>query len=101
MPTTSKVKSFSRVRLCVTSWTVATRLLHPWTFLGKSTAVGFHFLLQGIFPSQRSNQGPILWADALLSEPPGNQVFTNQDDSQLNIRDSLQVMYLMSGSYVN
>ena len=34
-----------------------TRLLHPWDFLGKSTGVGCHFLLQGIFPTQRLNLG--------------------------------------------
>ena len=34
-----------------------TRLLHPWDFPGKDTAVGCHFLLQGIFPTQGSNPG--------------------------------------------
>ena len=34
-----------------------TRLLHPRNFLGKSTGVGCHFLLQGIFPTQGSNPG--------------------------------------------
>ena len=34
-----------------------------WDFPGKSTGVGCHFLLQGIFPAQE--------ADALPSEPPG------------------------------
>ena len=34
-----------------------TRLLCPWDFLGKSTGVGCHFLLQGIFPTQGSNPG--------------------------------------------
>ena len=34
-----------------------TRLLHPWNFPGKSTGVGCHFLLQGIFPTQGSNSG--------------------------------------------
>ena len=33
------------------------RLLRPWDFLGKSTGVGCHFLLQGIFPTQGSNPG--------------------------------------------
>ena len=33
------------------------RLLQPWNFPGKSTAVGCHFLLQGIFLTQRSNPG--------------------------------------------
>ena len=53
-----KVKSLSRIRFFATRWTVAcTRLLHPWDFLGKSTGVGCHFLLQGILPTQGSNPG--------------------------------------------
>ena len=32
-----------------------TRLLRPWDFPGKSTGMGCHFLLQGIFPTQGSN----------------------------------------------
>ena len=31
------------------------RLLCPWDFLGKNTAVGCHFLLQGIFLTQGWN----------------------------------------------
>ena len=54
----SEVKSLSRVRLFVTPWTVAcTKLLRPWDFPGKSTGVGCHFLLQGIFLTQGSNPG--------------------------------------------
>ena len=34
-----------------------TRLLRPCDFLGKSTGVGCHFLLHGIFPTQESNPG--------------------------------------------
>ena len=34
-----------------------TRLLCPWNSLGKSTEVGCHSLLQGIFPTQGSNPG--------------------------------------------
>ena len=34
-----------------------TRFLCPWDFLGKDTGVVFHFLLQGIFPTQGSNLG--------------------------------------------
>ena len=33
------------------------RFLHPWNFPGKSIGVGCHFLLQRIFPTQRSNLG--------------------------------------------
>ena len=31
------------------------RLLCPWNFPGKNTGVGWHSLLQGIFPTQGSN----------------------------------------------
>ena len=33
------------------------RLLRPWDSLGEKTGVGCHALLQGIFPTQRSNPG--------------------------------------------
>ena len=36
-------------------WLWPARLLCPWNFLGKSTRVGCHALLQGIFPTQGSN----------------------------------------------
>ena len=32
-----------------------TRLLYPWDSPGKNTAMGYHALLQGIFPTQGSN----------------------------------------------
>ena len=41
-----KVKSLSRVRLYWTHGLQPTRLLRPWDFLGKSTGVGCHCLLQ-------------------------------------------------------
>ena len=34
-----------------------TRFLCPWASPGKNTGVGYHFLLQGIFPTQGSNPG--------------------------------------------
>ena len=34
-----------------------TRLFCPWNSLGKNTGVGFHSLLQGIFPTQGSIPG--------------------------------------------
>ena len=44
---------------CLTLWDPmeATRLLCLWDFPGKSTGVGCHFLLQGIFLTQGSNPG--------------------------------------------
>ena len=47
---------FSSVWLCNSfPWTVATRLLHPWGFPGKSSWVGYYLFLQGIFPIHGSN----------------------------------------------
>ena len=34
---------------------LASRLLCPWSFPGKNTEAGCHFLLQGIFLTQGSN----------------------------------------------
>ena len=42
---------------CSLPQTVAYRLLHRWDFPGKSTRVGCHFLLQGIFLTQGLNPG--------------------------------------------
>ena len=43
------------------------RLLCQWDFLGKNTGMGFHFLLQGIFPIQGSNLHLLHWqADFFL-----------------------------------
>ena len=54
---------------------VACRLLRPWDFPGKSTGVGCHFLLQGIFLTQGSNSCLLCLlhyqADSLPVVPPG------------------------------
>ena len=50
----------------MTNWTVATRLLCPWDFSGKTTGMGCHSLLQGIFPPQGLNPHLQHWlADSL------------------------------------
>ena len=49
-----------------------TRLLCPWNSPGKNTGVGSHSLLQGIFPTHKSNLHLLHWqADPLPLEPPG------------------------------
>ena len=46
-------------------------LLCPYNSPGKSSGVGGHFLLQGIFPNPGTESGsPALQADSLPSEPP-------------------------------
>ena len=53
-----KVKPRSHIRLVATPWAIGYQApLGPWDFPGKSTGVGCHFLLQGIFPTQRLNLG--------------------------------------------
>ena len=47
-------------------------LLCPWDFPGKSTGVGCHFLLQGIFPTQGSNLGLPHCRQMLLPSDPGS-----------------------------
>ena len=53
---------------------IACQLLCPWDFPGKNTVVGCHFLLQGLFPTQRSNPHLLHWqalADGFFTtEPP-------------------------------
>ena len=47
-------------------------LLWPWESPGKSTGVGCHFILQGIFPTQGSNLGLLHGqVDSLPLRPPG------------------------------
>ena len=43
--------------------------LHPWNFPGKSTEVGCHFLLWGIFPTLGSNLGLLHCFYCLSHEP--------------------------------
>ena len=47
---------FSHVQLFATPWTVAHQAPLSMEFSGKDTGVGSHFLLQGIFLTQGSNQ---------------------------------------------
>ena len=46
----------SHVQLFATPWTVAHQAPLSMEFSGKDTGVGSHFLLQGIFLTQGSNQ---------------------------------------------
>ena len=46
---------FSRVQPLPPCGQQTTRLLCPWNSPGKSTGVGCHFFLQGIFPTQGSS----------------------------------------------
>ena len=54
------------VRLFGTPRAVAHQAPCPWSFPGKTTRVGFHFLLQGIFLTQGSNLGLLHWQEDSL-----------------------------------
>ena len=45
--------------LCVVTCcnSLSCRLLSPWDFSNRDTGMGYHFLLQGTFPTQGSNLG--------------------------------------------
>ena len=49
------LRHFSRVGLFTTLWTVARQAPLSMVLSTKNTGVGCHALLQGIFPTQRSN----------------------------------------------
>ena len=49
------VRMLSCVLLSLTPWTVACQAICLWNFSGKNTGVGYHFLLQGIVPTQGLN----------------------------------------------
>ena len=51
------MKLLSCVLVFATPWTVAYQAPVSMAFSGKSTEVGYHFLLQGIFLTQESNWG--------------------------------------------
>ena len=78
----------SCVRLVATPWTVIhTRLLCPWDFSGKNAGVSCHFLLQGIFLTQRSNPSlvsPALADRFFTTETPGKPYFIGTPQSKLN-----------------
>ena len=51
------------------------RLYSPWNSPGQNTGIGSHSLLQGILPTQRSNQGLPHWRHSLPADLPGKPVF--------------------------
>ena len=55
-----KAKSFSCFWLFATPWTVPYQAQQTMEFSRQKTGVGCYFLLQGIFPSQEFNLGPLI-----------------------------------------
>ena len=53
--TSCVLSCFGHVQLFATLWTVACQVPLPMGFSSNNPGVGYHFLLQGIFPIQGSN----------------------------------------------
>ena len=69
------VQSVSHVQLLQLRGLWPARLFCPWDFPSKKPGVSYHFLLQGIFLTQRSNPRLLYWqVDSL---PPSHQVSPN------------------------
>ena len=64
---------FTCLQLFGTPWTVAHQVPLSMESSGKNTGVGFHALLQGIFPTQGLNLylSPALTGEYYTTEPPG------------------------------
>ena len=57
----------------------------PWDFPGKNTGVGYHFLLQGIFPTQRSKLCLLHWqVGSFTAEPPAKLHLWSLKSCKLN-----------------
>ena len=72
-------------------------LYSPWNSPGQNTGVCSLPLLQGIFPTQRSNPGPSLQADSSPAEPlgkppptPASSYFSSVQFSRSVVSSSLQ-----------
>ena len=86
-----KVKLLGHVLLFATPWTVAYQVLHPWGLPGKSTEVGRHFLLQGIFPTQGSNPGLLHCRQTLYRLSHQGSLTGTQDGAKRTPHDPVEL----------
>ena len=77
-----KVKSLSCVQLFATPWTVAYQGPQSMEFSRQEYWSGLPFPFPGDFPNPGTEAwSPALWADALLSEPPGKPTLITLSDN--------------------
>ena len=75
-----KVKSLSCVRLFATPWTIAYQAPQSMEFSRQEYWSGLPFPSPGDLPDPGIEPGsPTLWADALLSEPPGKPLSSSRN----------------------
>ena len=87
----------SHVQLFGDPWLYPVRLPSPWNFPSKNTGVGYHYLLQGIFPTQGLNLHLLcllhLKADSLPPVSPGKPQVSDCNESFALMKSSLNVFY--------
>ena len=86
------------------AWTAATRLFCPWDLPGKNARVGSHYLLQGIFSTQRSNPALLHCRRILYRLSHLLSVHENNGNTHLSIRCSVKstcYFYIMFYWYKN
>ena len=72
-----KVKSLSRVQLFATPWTVAYQAPLSMEFSRQEYWRGVPYPSPGVLPDPGIEpRSPVLQADTLTSEPPGNHLYT-------------------------
>ena len=70
------------------------RLLRPWDFPGKSTGVGCHALLWGIFPTQGQNPG-VLIAGRFFT------IWATREESHQSILSGIEKLQVNISSHIN
>ena len=96
----NKVKSLSCVQLFAIPWTIAHQAPPSMEFSRQGYWSGLPFHSSGDLPDLGIEPGSLaLWADALLSEPPGNPKYRNklthtQSYKAIRDLDSRQYTYI-------
>ena len=71
----------------------------PWDSPGKNTGVGFHFLLQGIFPTRGLNPtslvSPALAGGFFTAAPPGKPTYPS-----VNLATHMIVIFIVATSVI-
>ena len=87
-----KVKSFSRVRLFATPWTVTHQAPPPMGFSRQEYWSGLPFPSPGDLPDPGIEpRSPALQADALTSEPPGKP----KNSTEIHIKQEYILFYIL------
>ena len=71
----------------------------PWDFPSKNTRMGCHFLLQGIFPTQRSNLGFLHCRQILCHQSHQESQFHSGNESNTDTQRQLCLCSFLNEQY--